>query len=208
MSTGSGTAGETRSGRPRATSRRTLERIALELFAQHGFDATTVEQIADRAGVSRRTFFRYFSTKSDVLWVQTAAENEQFAKLLTEAGPDQPYEEVLTHAALTVHRITTPAKREWALHRAQLVFSVPAVQAQIWSAFEGWRSEGRAFAARQTGLPANDFFPLAVGQALVAAMLTGHEYWVENPETELEPHLVRALKMHLPPDPRFLDPQN
>jgi hypothetical protein len=81
------------------------------------------------------------------------------------------------------------------------VFSVPAVQAQLWNAFTGWRTAGRAFAARQTGRAESDFFPLAVGQALVAAMLTAHEFWVENPETDLEPALKRALALHLPPDP-------
>ncbi|MCD5316444.1 acyl-CoA-like ligand-binding transcription factor [Kineosporia babensis] len=190
-------------GRPATTSARELADTAQTLFLERGFEQVSVEDIAAAAGVSRRTFFRYFSTKSDVLWVETESENIQFAKLLAAADPDRRYDEVLTEAALSVHRITTPDKRAWALHRAQLVFSVPAVQAQIWGAFNGWRSEGRAFAARQTGSPEGGFFPVAVGQALVAAMLTGHQFWVEHPETELEPALVQALSLHLPPDPRF-----
>ena len=57
-----------RRGRPPGTSARELEVVALELFAEHGFADTTVEQIASAAGVSRRTFFRYFDSKTDVLW--------------------------------------------------------------------------------------------------------------------------------------------
>ncbi|MCE0540841.1 TetR family transcriptional regulator [Kineosporia rhizophila] len=190
-------------GRPATTSARALADVAQRLFLERGFEEVSVEDIAAAAGISRRTFFRYFSTKSDVLWVETAAENQQFTELLAAAEEHRPYDEVLSRAALTVHRITTPAKREWALHRAQLVFSTPAVQAQLWGAFEGWRSAGRAFAARQTGHAEDGFFPVAVGQALVAAMLTGHQYWVGHPDTELEAHLVRALALHLPPDPRF-----
>ncbi|HEX7161049.1 MAG TPA: TetR family transcriptional regulator, partial [Trebonia sp.] len=49
-----------RRGRPRSTSRRELRLIALRLFASRGFDNTTIEQIAAEAGVSERTFFRYF----------------------------------------------------------------------------------------------------------------------------------------------------
>ena len=57
-----------RRGRPPGTSRRELELIALRLFTDQGFEATTIEQIAAEAGVSKRTFFRYFSSKAGVLW--------------------------------------------------------------------------------------------------------------------------------------------
>jgi AcrR family transcriptional regulator len=45
---------------------RELERTALKLFLQSGYDAVTVEQISGAAGISRRTFFRYFTNKSDL----------------------------------------------------------------------------------------------------------------------------------------------
>lgn len=56
-------------GRPRSSSVLVLEEAATELFLEQGYHATTVDQIAQRAGVSRATFFNYFSSKSDVLWL-------------------------------------------------------------------------------------------------------------------------------------------
>jgi AcrR family transcriptional regulator len=49
-------------------TRHALRTAALELFAAKGYDDATTEEIADRAGVSARTFFRYFPTKESVLW--------------------------------------------------------------------------------------------------------------------------------------------
>ncbi len=55
-------------GRPRATSRDTIAEAACELFLEQGFAGTTVADITRRAGVSRSSFFNYFTSKSDVLW--------------------------------------------------------------------------------------------------------------------------------------------
>ncbi|OAN43350.1 TetR/AcrR family transcriptional regulator [Microbacterium sp. H83] len=57
-----------RAGRPKASSRETLAEAACELFLEQGYDATSVADITRRAGVSRSSFFNYFSSKSDVLW--------------------------------------------------------------------------------------------------------------------------------------------
>lgn len=60
---------------------RALRASALKLFATQGYDATTTEEIADKAGVSARTFFRYFPTKESLLytgehdWIQSFAED-------------------------------------------------------------------------------------------------------------------------------------
>lgn len=56
-------------GRPRRSSRAILEEAAFELFLEQGYSSTTVDEIANRAGVSRNTFFNYFESKSDVFWV-------------------------------------------------------------------------------------------------------------------------------------------
>jgi AcrR family transcriptional regulator len=56
------------SGRPRASSREALSDAACELFLERGFEATSVTEIAARAGVSRSSFFNYFDSKDAILW--------------------------------------------------------------------------------------------------------------------------------------------
>src|ERR1700743_778390 len=55
-------------GRPPTTTHAEIERVALDLFATRGFEATTVDDIATAVGVGRRTLFRYFESKNDLAW--------------------------------------------------------------------------------------------------------------------------------------------
>ncbi len=55
-------------GRPRASSRETLAEAACELFLERGYDQTSISDIANRAGVSRSSFFNYFASKAEILW--------------------------------------------------------------------------------------------------------------------------------------------
>lgn len=73
-------------GRWEAGARQRLVLAAVELFEEQGYDATTVVQIADRAGLTRSTFFRYFSDKREVL----VAGQETLCRLLAEGIADAP----------------------------------------------------------------------------------------------------------------------
>jgi AcrR family transcriptional regulator len=57
-----------RRGRPAVADRRSLARIAMDLFEAEGFDAVTMDDIAAAAGLSRRTLFRMFPSKADLVW--------------------------------------------------------------------------------------------------------------------------------------------
>ncbi|GAA1571880.1 TetR/AcrR family transcriptional regulator [Leucobacter aridicollis] len=70
----------------RQASRRRIADVALELFDEHGYDATTVEEIAAAAGISERTFFRYFATKDEAFF-STATEDTATVVELVRSRP-------------------------------------------------------------------------------------------------------------------------
>src|ERR1700676_1213721 len=64
-----------------------LEQAAMELYSERGFDQTTVAEIAERAGLTERTFFRYFADKREVLFWGKGALMELVTKPIADA-PD------------------------------------------------------------------------------------------------------------------------
>jgi AcrR family transcriptional regulator len=67
-------------------ARRRLEQAAFSLYAERGFENTTVAEIAERAGLTERTFFRHFADKREVLFSGSAA----FVQVVTDAVADAP----------------------------------------------------------------------------------------------------------------------
>jgi AcrR family transcriptional regulator len=66
-----------------------ITRTAMELFLRHGFEATTIDDIATAAGISRRSFFRYFGTKEDIVLGDLAARGELIRKELEGRPADE-----------------------------------------------------------------------------------------------------------------------
>ncbi|MFJ4164415.1 TetR/AcrR family transcriptional regulator [Microbacterium sp. NPDC089698] len=73
-------------GRPRVSSRETIAEAACELFLESGYEGTSIAGIAQRAGVSRSSFFNYFSSKSDVLWSGFDERLDRAVAALAEPG--------------------------------------------------------------------------------------------------------------------------
>src|SRR3954467_3671196 len=94
-------------GRRKRKKQRTREALidaAFRLFQEKGFEATTVEEIADEVDVSSRTFFRYFASKEDVV---LTFQEEQFAatlEALAARPADEPVMTALRNAAVATIR--------------------------------------------------------------------------------------------------------
>lgn len=77
---------EHRAGRPKASSRETIAEAACELFLEQGYEQTSIVDISRRAGVSRSSFFNYFSSKSDVLWAGLDEKLAEFERRIAMDG--------------------------------------------------------------------------------------------------------------------------
>lgn len=117
--------------RKKQRTRWAIQEHALRLFAEQGYDATTVEQIAEAAEVSQSTFFRYFKTKEDIV-----SEDRYDDLIITaiEAAPaDLGPLATMRHAMAAALSDLKPGENEQILTRMRLVLSVPALRARMMS---------------------------------------------------------------------------
>lgn len=113
---------------------------AFELFAADGYEATTVEAITQRAGVARRTFFRYFRSKDDVIFPDHEQLLGKALERLAELGGRPPVAAVCAATALVFeHYVGSP---ERSLERYRLTRAVPALRAREIASVHGYH---RAF---------------------------------------------------------------
>lgn len=190
-------------GRPVATSHAEIEQAAFRLFADRGFDGTTLEDIAREVGVGRRTLFRYFDSKNDIPWGQFGRTLEGFRQIFADLPDDLP-----THAAvhLAVRRFNEfprdaqPPHRE----RMRLILETPTLQAHSVLRYGQWRAVIAEYVAGRHGLQPGDLLPRTVGHVSLALAITAYETWLGDDTAELPPLIDAAfdeLRAHLQPQP-------
>lgn len=182
-----------RRGRPPGTSARALELIALRLFAEQGFEETTVDQIAAAAGVSRRTFFRYFDSKAGALWGEFDTEVATIRRLLDELPAGLPVMTAVRQAVITANHYRAEDVPELRA-RMNLIGSVPALAASAAVHYDAWERAVSDFVARRAGQPADSLYPLAVGRATLAACRAAYDRWVTHADADLTVYLDAALR--------------
>lgn len=179
-------------GRPKGTSARELELIALRLFTEQGFEETSVEQIAAAAGVSRRTFFRYFDSKADVLWHGFDQEVANLRTALAGAPAGLAPLAAIRTAVVQVNHYTAqdvPELRD----RINLISAVPALAASAATHYWAWEGAIIEFAADRLAQPKDALLPVAIGRATLAVCRAAYEQWVGRADDDLQKYLDAAL---------------
>jgi AcrR family transcriptional regulator len=115
-------------GRWEPDARHRLERAALALFAEHGYEATTVAEIADRAGLTKSTFFRHFADKREVLFGGQDLLARLFSDAILTAPPSATTVGCLAAALESAAVAFTPDRHELAPQRRAVVAASSELQ--------------------------------------------------------------------------------
>ena len=159
--------------RKKARTRAAIQRHALRLFREQGYDATTVEQIAEAAEVSPSTFFRYFPTKEDVV-LYDALDPILIAAFRAQPAGLSPLQAM--RGALRAVFASLPAEEiAEQRDRGTLVFSVPELRMRVLEQIVASTELFMDMVAERVGRRADDLavrtFVGAVFGAIIAALL-------------------------------------
>ncbi|MEO9323279.1 mycofactocin system transcriptional regulator [Nocardioides sp. C4-1] len=180
-------------GRPSATSHAAIEQASFRLFAEHGFDGTSLDAIAAEVGVGKRTLFRYFPSKNDIPWGQFDRTLEAFADLLDAVPDDVPLWEAVHRGVLAFNEFPPDADPPHA-ERMRLILRTPALQAHSVLRYGEWREVIADYVARRTGGRADAGLPLAVGHVSLALALTAYEQWLDDTSCDLPGLIDTAMR--------------
>lgn len=160
----------------RETVRAQIAETAWNVFAERGFEDVTVNEVAEATGISRASFFRYFSSKEEAVFVALEAMGAEIATALEERPPREGTWEALRRAfdAATPNYASNPAR---SLARLNLTRETPSLRAHQLERQARWRGLiGPALAIR-TGLDPADVRIEAVVGAAIAALDAATERW-------------------------------
>lgn len=182
----------TRQGRPPATDHGSIERAAFALFAERGFDATTMDDIAAAAGVGRRTLFRYYPSKNDIPWGRFDASLVRLREHLASMPHTVPVYRAV-HAAVLAFNHLDPEAIPQHRQRMRLLLTTPALQAHSVLRYAQWRGTIAAYVASRYGLSETDLLPRTVGEVTLAISLSAYEQWLSEEDQPLDRYLDAAL---------------
>src|SRR4051794_923836 len=182
--------------RKKARTREALRDAAMELFSRHGFDGTTVEEIADACEVSPRTFFRYFPTKEDVLFADADDRREALLSVLAAQPLDRTPFDAL-YAAMRSLALGYRDDRAALVARFKIVAESPQLQAYKAEHQHGWEATVTAELIRRARavdmMTDPDELRLLTAVATAALRVTLDAWIALEPGPDLELLLDRAF---------------
>src|SRR5260370_23265318 len=162
-----------RVGRRRSTTWDHISNVAIDLFAARSFDEVSVDDVAEAAGIARRTLFRYYPSKNALPWGDFDVHLDHMRDLLNDLDRDVPMGDALRTALLAFN---TFDDAETARHRQRMrvILETAALQAYSMTMYAGWRAVVAAFAAERVGTQPGDVAPQAVAWTMLGVPLSAY----------------------------------
>lgn len=157
-----------------------LEDAAAELFLEQTYAATTIDQIASRAGVSRNTFFNYFDSKSDLLWVELDLAIDRLEAELSDVDIREPALEAVIAAILRAVADIGSDRVPLALSQEDVIGSHGDSRSSGLSRYARRADLIAAFLGRQLELAPNDLLVLSSANALSGALSAAWTVWAHD----------------------------
>ena len=168
-------------------ARARLQQAALTLYGERGFDNTTVAEIAEHAGLTKRTFFRYFADKREVLFWGSEALEELF---VTEVGaaPESAAPLDAVAAALDAAAAMFEQRRKFAARRQQIIAANPELQERELIKLQSLAGAvAQALRRRGVGDPA----AILTAEAGITVFRVAFERWIDQANQQLLQRLIR-----------------
>jgi AcrR family transcriptional regulator len=172
-----------------------IEEIALELFAQRGFEDVTIDEIADAAAISRRTFFRCFGSKEELLLRGVRRRVDRFIEAFGARPVDEPLLEALRAAVLETAE-GYEADRDALVRLERIIADAPGVLA---------RSIGEPTALMDTIIgmvavrldtdPAADMRPAIIANSVVFSGHVALQMWLHRPGSDYPALAAQAFDL-------------
>lgn len=161
---------------------RAIERAALDLFVRRGFDAVSVDDVAAAAGISQRTFFRYFASKDDILLGYRRRLDERLLAALRDRPTSEGAVTALRNAYVATSTVR-PEDREDVLVRARATAAAPALHARSRGEQAANTTAIAELLAERMGTAPDDPRPLVIAAALSAVAVAAWDAWVNGDGT-------------------------
>jgi AcrR family transcriptional regulator len=175
-------------GRWEPDARGRLERAALELYGEHGFEQTTVAEIAGRAGLTERTFFRHFADKREVLFAGSGTMRDRIVNAVSAAPPSATPIEATAAGLDAVAGAFSPARREHARRRQAVIGANAELRERELIKMASYSAAlADALRARGVGEPAASL----TAEIGIAVFRIAFERWLADAETRDYRELVR-----------------
>src|SRR5689334_15498833 len=181
-----------RVGRRRSTTPHHITDVAIDMFSARGFADVSVDNVAQAAGISRRTLFRYYASKNAIPWGDFDNHLAQLRDLLDNVGSDVRLGDALRDALLTFN---TFDESETARHRQRMrvILQTAELQAYSMTMYAGWREVIAGFVARRLDCKATDLVPQTVAWTMLGVALSAYEHWLSDESVPLPVALGNAF---------------